>query len=215
MFYNNTNTGVEDVVVSVQIEEILQFWFGAMEDGFPSTDRTALWWGASDETDQLIEELFGSSVRQALRGELNLWAESPRGRLALIILLDQFTRSLYRSSPEAFSGDERALALCWMGLGRGHDQALDFAERQFFYMPLEHAEDLEAQDQSIACFEQVLMEVPPHKKVVAQGALDFAHQHRDQIVRFGRFPHRNRILGRSSTTEELTFLNQSNHNWGQ
>lgn len=201
--------------MSVQIEEILQFWFGAMEKGFPCTDRTALWWGGDDETDQLIDELFGRSVRQALRGELNLWADSPRGRLALIILLDQFTRSLYRSSPEAFGGDERALALCRMGLVRGHDQALEFAERQFFYMPLEHAEDLEAQDLSIRYFEQLLMEVPPHRKVVAQGALDFALLHRDQIVSFGRFPHRNHILGRGSSTEELVFLNQSNHSWGQ
>ncbi|WP_370277801.1 DUF924 family protein [Pontibacterium sp.] len=201
--------------MSTQVEEILQFWFGAMADGFPTSDRTALWWGASDETDQLIEELFGALVRQALRGELESWSESPRGRLALIILLDQFTRSIFRSTPEAFAGDDQALALCQSGMERGHDQALEYAERQFFYMPLEHAEDLAVQDESIRCFENLLMEVPPHKKVVAQGSLDFAHQHRDQIVRFGRFPHRNRVLGRESTTEELAFLNQSNHNWGQ
>lgn len=201
--------------MSTQIEEILQFWFGSMADGFPTGDRTALWWGASDETDQLIEELFGAQVRQALRGDLQSWSESPRGRLALIILLDQFTRSIFRSTPDAFSGDEKALALCQSGLERGHDQALEYAERQFFYMPLEHAEDIAIQDESIRRFENLLLEVPPHKKVLAQGSLDFAHQHRDQIVRFGRFPHRNRVLGRESTTEELMFLNQSNHNWGQ
>lgn len=201
--------------MSTQVEEVLQFWFGTMADGFPTSDRTALWWGASDETDQLIEELFGALVRQALRGELEAWSESPRGRLALIILLDQFTRSIFRSTPEAFSGDGLALTLCRSGLERGHDQALEYAERQFFYMPLEHAEDLAMQDESIRYFENLLMEVPPHKKVVAQGSLDFAHQHRDQIVQFGRFPHRNRVLDRESTTEELAFLNQSNHNWGQ
>ncbi|MDI3323510.1 DUF924 family protein [Pontibacterium granulatum] len=201
--------------MNTQVEEILQFWFGEMADGFPTSDRTALWWGASDETDQLIGELFGALVRQALRGELAAWSESPRARLALIILLDQFTRSIFRSTPEAFSGDGQALALCQSGMERGHDQALEYAERQFFYMPLEHAEDLAVQDESIRCFENLLMEVPPHKKVVAQGSLDFAHQHRDQIARFGRFPHRNRVLGRDSTTEELIFLNQSNHNWGQ
>lgn len=201
--------------MSTEVEEILQFWFGALADGFPTSDRTSLWWGASDETDQLIEELFGTQVRHALRGELNAWSDNPRGRLALIILLDQFTRSIFRSTPDAFSGDEQALALCQSGMKRGHDQALEYAERQFFYMPLEHAEDLDVQNESIRCFESLLMEVPPHKKMMAQGSLDFAHQHRDQIVRFGRFPHRNRVLERDSTTEELTFLNQSNHNWGQ
>lgn len=198
-----------------QIEEILQFWFGQLRDGFPEHDRTTLWWQGGDESDALIAELFGPLVRKALRGELNLWADSPRGRLAVIILLDQFTRSLYRSTPDAFAGDERALALCRKGLERGHDKALEYAERQFFYMPLEHAEDPYAQDVSIQCFEQLVLEVPPHKKIVAQGALDFAHQHRDQIVRFGRFPHRNRILGRSSTPEELAFLNQHQISWGQ
>ncbi len=198
-----------------KIEEILQFWFGEMEDGFPTSDRNALWWGGGNDNDQLIEELFGARVRQALRGELDHWDMTPRGRLALIILLDQFTRTIYRSTSDAFAGDPQALLLCLQGLESGHDQALEFAERQFFYMPLEHSENLEHQDMSIACFEQLVREVPPHKKVQAQGGLDFAHQHRDHIVRFGRFPHRNRILDRDSTADELTFLNQNSNRWGQ
>lgn len=198
-----------------KIEEVLRFWFGDLEHGFPRNDRATLWWGAREETDVLIEELFGARVREALRGELDHWDMTPRGRLALIILLDQFTRMLHRSTPQAFCGDVRALHLAVEGVTLGHDRALEFSERQFFYMPLEHSEERIHQEQSVRCFEQLLREVPPHRKIDAQNALDFACQHRDQILRFGRFPHRNVILGRDSTSDELAFLNQNMVSWGQ
>lgn len=198
-----------------KIEEILGFWFGPMEQGFPVKSRHQLWWAGGAENDRLIEELFGHQVHQALRGELDQWSYSPRGRLALILLLDQFTRTIFRGSAEAFSGDEKALKLCLEGWEKGVDQALEFAERTFFYMPMEHAEDLEMQDRCVNCFEQMLLEVSGVNKIQVEGWLDFAHQHREQILSFGRFPHRNDALERSSTPEELAFLLKSQSRWGQ
>lgn len=198
-----------------EIEDILRFWFGAIDNGFPVSDRSKLWWSGDAENDRLISELFGHQVHQALRGELDEWAVSPRGRLALIILLDQFTRTIFRGSEDAFSGDEKALALCMDGRNMGHDQALDIVERVFFYMPLEHAEQLDIQQLCLDCFEQMLFEVSGVNKIQVENWLDFAYQHYDQISRFGRFPHRNEVLGRSSTPEELAFLLQTKSRWGQ
>lgn len=197
------------------IEEVLNFWFGPIDDGFTTSDRSGLWWLGKTENDRLITELFGHRVHQALRGELDLWAETPRGRLALIVLLDQFTRTIFRGSEDAFSGDNLALSLCREGMAAGHDQALEFVERTFFYMPLEHSEQLDIQEVSVDCFEQMLLEVAGVHKIQVENWLDFAHQHYDQIKRFGRFPHRNEVLGRSSTPEELAFLLQIKNRWGQ
>jgi len=198
------------------IEEVLQYWFGDLDNGFASPDRNRLWWGGDAESDRAVEALFGRQVRQALDGGLDHWAEHPRGRLALIILLDQFTRMIFRGEAEAFSGDSKALTLCEAGLALQHDQVLELSERTFFYMPLEHAESLEVQDRSIECFSALLAEVPLEQRHHLETSLDFAHQHRDLIVRFGRFPHRNRALNRSSTPEELALLNSAHTpTWGQ
>lgn len=198
-----------------QIEEILHFWFGELEQGFPVTDRKKLWWFGDDAMDRLISELFGHQVRQAIWGQLDDWAGQPRGRLALIILLDQFTRSIYRGSADAFSGDLRAEQLCREGIRLGHDEALEDSERLFFYMPLEHAEDLSAQNLCVAQLEGMLCSTPRELRHHIDNALDFAHEHRDLIVRFGRFPHRNKVLARSSTPEELAYLNQPHKRYGQ
>lgn len=199
-----------------QIEEVLQYWFGDLEGGFASQDRNRLWWAGGAESDRAVASLFGRQVREALNGQLDHWAAHPRGRLALIILLDQFTRMVFRGEAEAFSGDSKALALCEAGLSLQHDRVLELVERTFFYMPLEHAESLAAQDRSIECFTALLAEVAVEHRQRLQGALDFAHQHRDLIVRFGRFPHRNRALQRSSTPEELALLNSAHTpTWGQ
>lgn len=197
------------------IEEILRFWFGALQEGFACESKQALWWGGREEHDRQLDELFGTQVCRALRGDLQSWSQNPRGRLALILLLDQFSRSIFRGTRDAFSGDEQALALCRRGIDLGHDRALEYAERLFFYMPLEHAESVEAQDLHIELLEQLRQDVPPHRRAVIDNALDFAHQHRDLIVRFGRFPHRNDALQRTSTPEELAYLNQSHRRWGQ
>jgi uncharacterized protein (DUF924 family) len=189
-------------------EEILAFWFGAAFDPAapPAADRQRLWFGKNDATDRLIRERFGGDVERAARGGLERWAGEPRGRLALIILLDQFTRNIYRDSPQAFACDHKALALCRDGVTHGHDRALPPLQRVFFYLPMEHAEDLAEQERCVAAFETLLTEAPPGAEKAFEGFLDYARRHRDIIARFGRFPHRNAVLGRPSTAEEQEFL---------
>ncbi|MFY0656627.1 DUF924 family protein [Neptunomonas sp.] len=198
-----------------QIDEVLQFWFGDLKEGFPVADKSTLWWGGSQEIDQQITELFANHVRQALQGTLDSWKETPRGRLALILLLDQFTRNIYRGSGAAFSGDVQALAITQESIQLGYDQALEFTERLFLYMPLEHAESLPAQDLSVSCMAELTAQIPVGRRGMFENVLDFAVQHRDVIKRFGRFPHRNQALERESTEEELAYLNQSHARWGQ
>ena len=198
-----------------KIDEVLQFWFGDLVGGFPVTDRNRLWWQGGAEVDREIDFLFGSRVNAALRGELDDWKETPRGRLALVILLDQFTRNIYRGMVEAFQGDHFARKIVLDSLDRKHDEALEFSERIFFYMPLEHTESLDAQDLCISRLESLLLEVPLIDRHRVNSVIDYASQHRDMIIRFGRFPHRNHVLGRESTPEELAFLNQSHQRWGQ
>ena len=199
----------------VEIDEVLQFWFGDLVGGFPVNDRENIWWKGGAELDREIDALFGARVNAALRGELNEWRQTPRGRLAMVVLLDQFTRNMYRGMAEAFKGDDIARSIVMESLEKQHDEALEFAERMFFYMPLQHAESLDMQDLCISRLESLLLDVPLKDRYRVHSAIDFASQHRDMIIRFGRFPHRNQVLGRESTAEELAFLNQSHHRWGQ
>ncbi|WP_293267157.1 DUF924 family protein [Neptunomonas sp.] len=199
----------------IDIDEVLQFWFGDLENGFPLTNKDSLWWQGSAELDREIDLLFGAKVSAALRGELDGWKSTPRGKLALVILLDQFTRNIYRGMAEAFKGDDIARKIVLESLENGHDEALEISERIFFYMPLEHSESLEAQDLCIARLEGLLSEVSLKERHRVDSAIDFASQHRDMIIRFGRFPHRNQALGRESTAEELAYLHQSHNRWGQ
>src|SRR5690606_119569 len=136
------------------------------------------------------------------------WLAPPRGRLALVILIDQFSRNLFRGDARAFAHD--ALARRWVseGLDAGADRALRAIERVFFYLPLEHSESLADQQRSVALFERLCADVPPALQGTFAGYLDYAVRHRDVIVRFGRFPHRNASLGRATTPEEAEFLRQ-------
>ncbi|WP_028471357.1 DUF924 family protein [Neptunomonas japonica] len=199
----------------VDIDEVLQFWFGDLENGFPLMNRESIWWQGGAELDREIDKLFGAKVNAALRGELDSWKGTPRGRLALVILLDQFTRNMYRGMAEAFKGDHITRDIVLESLSCGHDDALEFSERMFFYMPLEHSESLQDQDLCISRLENLLTEVPLKERHRVDFAIDFASQHRDMIIRFGRFPHRNQVLGRESTAEELAYLHQSHNRWGQ
>ncbi|MCI0527776.1 MAG: DUF924 domain-containing protein [Nitrospira sp.] len=189
------------------IEEILNFWFGDLQK-LNLEDRLKLWFGGGEETDQLIRDKFGADVLRAIQGDYAHWEETPRGCLALIILLDQFSRNIYRDTPKAFAQDEMALGLCLRGIGQGKDLALEPIERTFFYLPMEHSENLEIQRRSVQAFEGLVKAVPPEMKKVYEGFLDYAVRHCVIIERFGRFPHRNEILGRASTKEELEFLTQ-------
>jgi uncharacterized protein (DUF924 family) len=171
--------------------------------------RMDLWFGEEGKQhDEEIRARFGGLLERAAAGELAGWADGPRRRLSLILLLDQFPRNIFRGTARAFDYDARALALALTGMQSAADGALDFAERLFFYMPLQHAESLEAQDESVAAFRRLLTEVPPELRPTFERTRLSAEKHRAIIERFGRFPHRNALLGRPSTPEEAQWLRE-------
>jgi uncharacterized protein (DUF924 family) len=188
--------------MSPAADEVLAFWFGA--PGSPEYGRTLDKWFRKDERfDREIVTRYGTLIEQALAGELALWSDEPRSALAHIVVLDQFTRNVYRDSPRAFAGDARALAAARALVATGGDETLLPVQRSFVYLPFEHAEDLQAQNEGVALFERLAA-----SDARMSGALDWACRHQVVIARFGRFPHRNAVLGRTSTPEELEFLQQ-------
>jgi uncharacterized protein (DUF924 family) len=188
-------------------ETILEFWFGSdADDAAVTKERANLWWSKNKETDDKIRRRFETYVILAISEQLKDWLATPRGRLALIILTDQFPRNIYRDTARAFSCDEKALTWCIEGLEQKVDRELRPIERVFFYLPLEHAEYIEHQDLSVKCFGELLSTVPAEKRPIFEEYLDYAVRHRQIIERFGRFPHRNELLSRESTAEELALL---------
>ena len=180
--------------------DVLQFWFGepGAADYLRPRDH---WFTKSDATDRLIADRYGALVERAIAGQHDDWAATPRGALALVLILDQFTRNIHRDTPRAFAGDARALALATRLVDTSRDLALAPVERWFVYMPFEHSERLLDQYEAVRLFE----------RLAAHGLdapLDWARRHFDVIKRFGRFPHRNAILGRASTAAEIEFLKQ-------
>jgi len=188
------------------IQEIHQFWFGPIINGINAEDRGELWWAGSMVTDEQIRSRFCTYVEQALVGEFQVWAFTATGRLALILLLDQFTRSIFRGTARAFAGDELALALCKEGLERQHDLQLEPIQRCFFYLPLEHTEHLEEQNRCLALYKKLSESVEDNLKNEFQQYVGFAELHLEIIRRFGRFPHRNALLVRENTPEETMYL---------
>jgi uncharacterized protein (DUF924 family) len=188
-------------------QRVLDFWFAdGLERGWPSQNMSGLWFRADRSVDQGIEEQFGHLVEAALYSELVDWEARPESRLALILLLDQFTRNIYRGSGQAFAGDHRAVTLVLEGLARGMDRELPWVGRVFFLMPLMHAEDEDLQQRSVQEFESLQAQAPTELAEKIAGNVVFAREHRDIVLRFGRFPHRNRVLGRESTAAEEVFL---------
>lgn len=178
-------------------DDILDLWFG--DRRAPPTAATSKRWFAKDEAfDTMLRERFGEALAAARRGELDAWASAADGALALIILLDQFGRNCHRGSAAMYAGDAKGLALAEDAIDRGFDRELRPVERTFVYMPFMHAEDLAAQERCVELF----------RAMGADGAqnLEYAIAHRDIVARFGRFPHRNELLGRESTDEEREFL---------
>ncbi|MBX3624925.1 MAG: DUF924 domain-containing protein [Rhizobacter sp.] len=180
--------------------EVLQFWFG---DGPPYADRPE-WFRKSDAFDREIERRFAPLIENALQDGLSAWVAEPATALARVIVLDQFPRNVFRNTPKAFAGDPLALAAARAMVERGQDAALAPVQRVFVYLPFEHAEDLAAQDTSVQLFGTLAHDAPE----AGTGWLDYAERHHAIVVRFGRFPHRNAILGRPSTPEETAFLSQ-------
>ena len=192
-----------------RIATVLEFWLGApVPTDASALTRQPLWFTKSDALDQEIRSRFGDWVRDARAGRLDGWAETAHGRLALVVLLDQFSRNAWRGQPESFAGDAQALALALAAQDNGHWEAVAPLARFFLALPLEHAEDPALQARSVALFQQLVAQATPETQPVLAGALDYAQQHQDVVARFGRFPHRNAVLGRASTEQEKTYLAQ-------
>ena len=189
--------------------DVLDFWFG---DSGTTEEVVArqrkLWFGKSPENDAAVTERFAETLAAASRGELDHWADSPVGRLALLVVLDQFPHHVYRDDAKSFACDPLALKLALDTLRIHDDELVSPLARVFIYLPLEHAEALDVQDLSVALFEKLVREADESEKAVFEGFLDYARQHRDVVARFGRFPHRNALLGRKSSAEETEFLKQ-------
>lgn len=192
-------------------EQILNYWFGEA----PLAPRGRLWWSGGPNVDEDIRDRFLDNVEVALVGHLDHWADEPETALALVLLLDQFTRNIFRGTERAFSGDHRALNVTLAGIARGFDDRLHPLQASFFYMPLEHAESMQRQDQCVERFEHLLERSAPEYHDYLSGNLDYARDHRTVIERFGRFPHRNRVLDRTSTPEEVAYLDGGGKRYGQ
>lgn len=183
-------------------QQVLDFWFGASAAPFYGQARD-VWFRRDAQFDRRIGERFAALIDAALAGDFAHWQGDALSALAHIIVLDQFTRNVFRDQPRAFSGDEQALAAAHAMLAAKQHLGLLPVQRAFVYLPFEHAEDIAAQEQSVQLFGELAAAAPQLADM-----LDYAHRHRDIIARFGRFPHRNVILGRSSTAAEIAFLQQ-------
>lgn len=179
-------------------ESVLAFWF---RDG-----NDALWFDVSPAFDDEIRRRFEGTVLAAQGGRLAHWQESAAGALALIVVLDQFPRNLYRGTPRAYAGDARALEVAERAMASGFDRDVPGRMRQFFYLPFQHDENLENQERSVALFQRLRDEASDMTPGELQEHVEYALRYREIIRRFGRFPHRNAILGRPSSADELSFL---------
>eukprot|EP00013_Stygamoeba_regulata_P026697 CAMPEP_0177648708 /NCGR_PEP_ID=MMETSP0447-20121125/10972_1 /TAXON_ID=0 /ORGANISM="Stygamoeba regulata, Strain BSH-02190019" /LENGTH=187 /DNA_ID=CAMNT_0019151367 /DNA_START=271 /DNA_END=834 /DNA_ORIENTATION=- len=177
---------------SVGPDEVLSFWFGEL--------KPQNWFARSDTVDADIRSRFGATLEQASRGELSSWRNTAKGRLAEIIVLDQFSRNLHRGSAKAFSSDGMALVLAQEAIRAGAEAELSAKEKQFLYMPFEHSESAVIHEEAVKLFSQPGLE----------GILPWDLKHKEIIDRFGRYPHRNEVLGRVSTQEEIDFLKTPN-----
>jgi prolyl oligopeptidase len=192
----------DEAELPADAQAVLDFWFGPPDD--PDATAVRRFWFVKDAaTDRTIAERFGPLIERALRGELADWAARPKSALAQILLLDQFTRNVFRDTPRAFAGDARALRAANAMVGQRQDEALPPVWRSFVYLPFEHAEGVAMQDEAVRLFTRLAEGAPELSNM-----LDYAHKHRLVVQRFGRFPHRNVILGRQSTPEEVAFLRE-------
>lgn len=216
----------DELAAPVHAQAVLDFWFAdGLALGWPSVDMNPRWFGGGAALDQEIREQFGPWVEAALAGGLREWEKdsaddfSPGSlqggaRLALVILLDQFSRNMFRGTAHAFAGDARAQKLVGESLAQGLDARLPWVARVFLYMPLMHAEQLALQDECVRRFGALAAQVPVELQAQLASNLDFARKHRDIVARFGRFPYRNAVLGRESTAAEREFL-KSGPRFGQ
>ncbi|KPK17317.1 MAG: hypothetical protein AMJ62_01255 [Myxococcales bacterium SG8_38] len=192
-----------------RIGDILEFWFGELDElGRARPEQRKRWWTKSEDFDAVIKSQFLGDYEAIVARDREAWRNTARGALAYIIALDQFSRNMFRGAPKMFAADELAREACREGLEQGFDTKLAFDERVFFYLPLEHSEDPSDQARCLDLFQRLLEGAPEALKEDAAYYLDFAKRHQAIIERFGRYPHRNQILGRASTPEEVAFLEQ-------
>jgi uncharacterized protein (DUF924 family) len=188
-------------------QPLLEWWFGTLESPNEiAADKGKLWFGKRDSQDLEARTRFGDWVEQALAGGLTEWAQRPEGWLALVLLLDQLPRMIFRDTPKSFSGDLRAQALVAQGIAADFDRQLRPIQRVFIYLVFEHCENLVVQNEAVSRFIDLVAQQPEADRAVFADNLDYAERHQKVIARFGRFPHRNAVLGRESTAEELEFL---------
>lgn len=196
-------------------QALLDTWFGeTMADASLIPGRMKWWFSADSARDTELGSRFGELVERCSQGENYRWLDHPEGRLGLVIALDQLPRNLFRGTPRAFENDPYTAALCLAACQTGEDRKLTPAERAFLYMPLQHFEDLRAQDAGVRLFERLVEEYPQFP-ALREGFLPYARLHRDIIARFGRFPHRNPVLNRENTPVEAEYLAGDAQNFGQ
>jgi len=195
-----------------EYQPILEFWFGqgyaGLDDSTIAGRQSGLWWGKDEAVDRDMAERFGALVNDAGAGKLDAWKAAPDGRLALILLTDQFPRNIHRGTPAMFGLDALARQLCTAGLEAGVDARLRPIQRVFFYLPLEHSENAGDQARCVELMTGLAGDAPEEQRRTFEGFIDFALAHKRIVDRFGRFPHRNAILGRDSTAAEIEFLKQ-------
>ncbi|EXF94990.1 hypothetical protein HK44_025415 [Pseudomonas fluorescens HK44] len=195
--------------MSAPWQPLLEWWFGSADDpNEVAAQKRTLWFGKRDSQDLEARTRFGDLVEQALAGGLTEWTQCPEGWLALVLLLDQLPRMIFRESPKSFAGDLRAQALVAQGIAADFDRQLLPILRVFIYLVFEHCEHLAVQNEAVSRFADLLAEQPEADRAVFADNLDYAERHQKIIARFGRFPHRNAVLGRASTAEELEFLSR-------
>ncbi len=190
-------------------QEILHYWFGEADDpGQQISKQSSLWWGKSLAVDKEIKTSFGAALDLTGSDDLQAWKNNASDWLALIILLDQFSRNIFRDEARAFAQDALALTLCKEGIELGVDLDLNPLQRVFFYLPLEHSESLQDQQRCVELMEGLVKIAPAGCRKEFEGFHGYARAHHAVIEKFGRFPHRNAILGRESTAPEKEYLAQ-------
>jgi uncharacterized protein (DUF924 family) len=186
---------------------VLQFWFGDVDAlGRSDVKHSRRWFMKDEAFDREIADLFGQTYADVRAGLREAWLDDPRGRVAYVIVLDQFSRNMFRGSARMFEGDRQALAAAVEGVARHDDAQLTVNERSFLYMPYQHSEEIGMQERSVALFKELAESAPSELRGSLAAAVQYAERHREIIARFGRFPHRNTLLGRQSTPAELAFL---------
>jgi len=197
-------------------DEVLEFWFDdALDSPAASAARGSFWFGSDPAADSLIWELYADVVTDAAAGHYDDWLQTARGRLALIILLDQFPRNIFRGTAEVYRYDPVVITLAQAGVALGQLAGMSVPEQAFFLMPYQHSEALDVQRAGVALMQAMVAEAPPEWRDTAQNFADFAVRHHDIVESYGRFPHRNRVLGRSSTDAEARFLQEGGETFGQ